>query len=142
MIVFQTLQRINTFLLGQFKIDFHYIYSKKYMQPIVFNDYQAALKEICLRYGVQKLSVFGSVLRKDFRVDSDIDFLVRFDRTNAESLFSRLMDLQTALETLFQRKIDLLPEEGVKNAYLLAEIEKNRMDRIVYSYFSFALSYS
>ncbi len=40
-----------------------------------------ALTEFCRRYQVQKLALFGSVLRDDFRVDSDVDVLVAFQPT-------------------------------------------------------------
>ena len=36
------------------------------------------IAELCRRYGVERLDVFGSVLRDDFRPDSDVDFLVVF----------------------------------------------------------------
>lgn len=37
-----------------------------------------ALKQLCREYHIRKLSLFGSVLRDDFRPDSDIDILVKF----------------------------------------------------------------
>jgi predicted nucleotidyltransferase len=38
-----------------------------------------ALADFCRRHHVRKLSLFGSVLRQDFRPDSDVDVLVEFD---------------------------------------------------------------
>ncbi len=40
---------------------------------------QAAIAEFCQRHRIRKLSLFGSVLRDDFRPDSDIDVLVEFE---------------------------------------------------------------
>jgi predicted nucleotidyltransferase len=37
-----------------------------------------AIAELCRKYQVEELAVFGSVLRDDFRMDSDVDFLVTF----------------------------------------------------------------
>jgi predicted nucleotidyltransferase len=42
-----------------------------------------AVETLCVKYGVEELSVFGSALREDFGADSDIDFLVRFKDNDA-----------------------------------------------------------
>ena len=39
---------------------------------------RTAIAEFCRRYHVRRLALFGSVLRKDFRPDSDVDVLVEF----------------------------------------------------------------
>jgi len=64
------------------------------------------IAEICQRYGVVRLSLFGSVLRDDFSPTSDIDILVEFPENQTPSLFELgglLMDLQA----LISRPIDL-----------------------------------
>ena len=38
-----------------------------------------ALADVCRRYHVRELALFGSILRDDFRSDSDIDVLVEFE---------------------------------------------------------------
>ena len=63
--------------------------------------------DLCRRYGVRRLSVFGSATRPDsFRPDSDIDLLVEFppDRVVGFALFS----LEEDLERLLGRRIDLV----------------------------------
>ncbi len=59
----------------------------------------------CRRHHVRKLSVFGSVLRADFRPDSDVDVLVEFEpgRTPGLAFFA----MQDELSELFGRKVDL-----------------------------------
>lgn len=64
------------------------------------------LRVVCERYHVRKLALFGSVLRPDFRVESDIDVLVEYEPGTPVSLFD-MVDLQLELEALFGRKIDL-----------------------------------
>jgi len=70
------------------------------------------LRQFCQHHHVRRLSVFGSVLRDDFRPDSDIDILVEFEATHVPGFF-RLAEMERELEMLFDgRKIDLrTPEE-------------------------------
>jgi uncharacterized protein len=67
---------------------------------------EAALAEICRRYQVRELSVFGSVLRDDFRKKSDVDVLVEFEPESHPTLFT-LSRLQRELARLFRRRVDL-----------------------------------
>lgn len=73
------------------------------------------LKEFCQRYHVQRLALFGSVLRDDFRQDSDIDVLVVFD-PSARITFMTLGKMKRELSVIFQRSVDLVPQEGLKPA--------------------------
>jgi uncharacterized protein len=73
------------------------------------------IKEFCQRYQVQRMALFGSVLRDDFRPDSDIDILVVFDHS-ANTSFMTLGKMKRELSTLFQRPVDLVPQEGLKPA--------------------------
>ena len=57
---------------------------------------EAELAEICQRYHVRELALFGSVLRDDFRPDSDIDMLVEFE-PGARIGFFELARLQREL---------------------------------------------
>lgn len=72
--------------------------------PIEIN--QAALKDICTRYGVQKLSLFGSAIHDNFGPDSDVDLLVEFQPEQQVGYF-RLTELQLELEDVIGRKVDL-----------------------------------
>ncbi|MDA8211847.1 MAG: nucleotidyltransferase family protein [Clostridia bacterium] len=60
--------------------------------------------------GVTKISLFGSVARGEETVNSDIDFLVEFEENR--SLFD-LIRLKQELESLLQRPIDVVTENGV-----------------------------
>ena len=71
------------------------------------------LDAFCQRYQVRRLSLFGSVLRDDFRADSDIDILVQFD-PDARVSFMTLGKMQRELATLFKRPVDLIPQDGLK----------------------------
>lgn len=65
-----------------------------------------ALAGICRRYGVSRLSLFGSVLRPDFRPESDVDVLVEFVTGHTVGLF-RLAALQRELSALIGRDVDV-----------------------------------
>ena len=72
------------------------------------------LDTFCQRYQVRRLSLFGSVLRDDFRADSDIDVLVQFE-PDARVSFLTLGKMQRELSTIFQRPVDLVPQDGLKS---------------------------
>ena len=62
----------------------------------------------CKRRHIRKLALFGSVLRDDFRPDSDVDVLVEFEPGHVPGFFG-LYDMEEELSTLFggRRKVDL-----------------------------------
>lgn len=71
------------------------------------------LAALCRRYHVRELSLFGSVLRDDFRDDSDVDMLVAFDPEARASYFT-LSALKEELEKLLGRSVDLGPRDSLK----------------------------
>lgn len=76
-----------------------------------------ALSEACARFGVARLRVFGSVLTERFDPrTSDIDFLVDF-QAGREDRFADFFGLQDELARIFERKIDLVIADSVKNPY-------------------------
>lgn len=70
------------------------------------------IEDFCKTHHVRKLSLFGSVLTKDFRPESDVDVLVEFESDQVPSLFE-LVGMESELRQLFDgRKIDLkTPQE-------------------------------
>jgi hypothetical protein len=64
------------------------------------------LAEFCRRNHIRKLALFGSVQRGDYRPDSDIDFLVEFDRKHVPGLI-RLAGMENELSEILGRKADL-----------------------------------
>ena len=71
------------------------------------------LAAFCQKYQVRRLALFGSVLRDDFRADSDVDVLVQF-LPEAKVSFITLGKMQRELSSLFQRPVDLVPQDGLK----------------------------
>jgi uncharacterized protein len=68
------------------------------------------LDELCRRHHIQRLSLFGSILRDDFRDDSDVDVLVQFDP--AFPVGFRIFDLEEELSALLGgRRVDIVNEK-------------------------------
>ncbi len=85
------------------------------------------LRALCRRFHVRRLDLFGSAARGDFDpANSDIDFIVDFDRSAPQHPFDAYFGFKEALEELFGRSVDLVEAGAVENPYLKASIEKNR----------------
>jgi uncharacterized protein len=67
----------------------------------------------CRRHHITRLSVFGSVVRDDFRPDSDVDVLVEFE-PDARIGFLALSRMQRELSEIVGRRVDLVPRAGLK----------------------------
>ena len=72
-----------------------------------------AVKEMCRRYYVRELALFGSVLGPDFGPGSDVDVLVEFE-PDAPIGFLAFAGLQNELSELLGRQVDLVPKAGLK----------------------------
>ena len=75
----------------------------------------AALGAFCARWQIRELSLFGSVLRPDFRADSDVDILVRFEPNHPWSLFDHV-EMQDELSTKLGRKVDLVSRAAIERS--------------------------
>lgn len=83
------------------------------------------LAEFCRRWKVTELSFFGSVMRDDFRPDSDVDVLVTFDADAGWSLLD-LVTMQDELASIVGRKVDLLEEAALRNPYRRSTILQSK----------------
>lgn len=77
------------------------------------------IADFCLRNGIRKLSLFGSVLRDDFRRDSDIDVLVEFE-PGAKTGFA-FFGMQEELAQILGRRVDLTTPQGLSR-YIRDEV--------------------
>lgn len=84
--------------------------------------------ELCRRYKVKTLSVFGSILTDRFNDQSDVDLLVDFETIDPENFdyVSNYFNLLDSLEQLFNRKVDLIEEKGIRNQYFLSSVNKSK----------------
>ncbi|MFG0284717.1 MAG: nucleotidyltransferase family protein [Phycisphaerales bacterium JB039] len=87
------------------------------------------IEAFCRRWQIRELSLFGSILRKDFGPDSDIDVLVVFEDGAAPGLEAWL-DMHDELRAMFGRDVDLVEKQRPQNPYRRHHILTNR--QIVY----------
>ena len=80
---------------------------------------QTELEEICRRYRVRRLALFGSVLRADFSPSSDVDVLVEFEPGTRMGL--RFFSLQEELSRALGREVDL-NTRGFLSSYFREEV--------------------
>ncbi len=84
------------------------------------------LTNLCQRFGVTRLYAFGSVVTERFDPnESDLDLLVELEEMPPLARGEKLIGLWEALEDLFDRKIDLLTDQPIKNPYERTSIERN-----------------
>lgn len=73
------------------------------------------IAEFCHKWQIKEFAVFGSVLRDDFRADSDLDVLVTFDPKAQWTLFDHV-DMQDELAVLLGRSVDLVSRRGIERS--------------------------
>ena len=88
------------------------------------------IKSFCRKWKIVEFSLFGSVLRSDFRPDSDIDVLVEFTPDHGWSLYD-VVDMVEELKDIFGREVDLVMKGGLRNPIRRREILRKR--RVLYA---------
>ncbi len=93
------------------------------------------IADFCRRHHVRRLSLFGSVLRPDFRPDSDVDVLVTFAPGTRRTLFD-LVHIQDEIEALLGRKVDLIEKKAIERSenyirrkHILSSVETVYVER-------------
>lgn len=79
------------------------------------NIQEEQLSEICKRFLIHELAVFGSAIREDFNESSDIDLLVEFKPESGISLFD-IIDIQEEFKKIFGREIDIVSKNAIKRS--------------------------
>lgn len=87
--------------------------------------------DLCKSHKVNKMYAFGSSITDHFDpIKSDIDVVVKLDIDDPADKGEALMSLWDTLEVFFQRKVDLLTEDSIRNPYLKMNI--NRTKKLIY----------
>ncbi|MFQ5865915.1 MAG: nucleotidyltransferase family protein [bacterium] len=73
------------------------------------------IAKFCQKWDIYEFSLFGSILRRDFREDSDIDVLITFAPESKYGLFD-LVHMQEELKKIFGRKVDLITRRGIETS--------------------------
>lgn len=73
------------------------------------------IQDFCQRWHITEFALFGSVLRDDFRPDSDIDILVSFE-PNLRRGLTETLQMRQELQTMFKRNIDLIVKSAIERS--------------------------
>ncbi len=84
------------------------------------------LVELCDNHKVKELYLFGSILTSKFNNSSDIDMLIRFSQVDLPEYFDNYMDLKEALKKLFNRPIDLVEDQAIRNPVFRRIIDREK----------------
>jgi len=84
------------------------------------------LHQLCKQYNVKELYLFGSATSNDFSEDSDLDFLVKFDRQGFEGAFDQFVDFKQQLEQIYGRPVDLYHFKKFRNSIFQQEVERSK----------------
>ena len=93
------------------------------MQKVI-KDKLKDLNDLCKKYDVRSMYIFGSACTDKFNDNSDIDILISFKDISIEKYTDNYFELHYQLEKLFNRKIDLMTDRSTVNPYLIESIEK------------------
>ncbi len=95
----------------------------------IVEEQRAAIAEICRRFGVRKLELFGSAATGDFNPSrSDLDFIVEFPPGyDFGPWLSRLSQFEQSLTKLFGRRVDLISPSALNNRWFRREADKGRV---------------
>jgi hypothetical protein len=98
------------------------------MVPALIEQRRGDIAQLCERYGVRELALFGSILRSDFDLtSSDVDAAVKFGPPADDSLAHQYFDFKTALERLLLRPVDLVELEAMPDTRLKRIIEHTKV---------------
>ncbi|MFH5834221.1 nucleotidyltransferase family protein [Halalkalibaculum sp. DA384] len=84
------------------------------------------LQQLCEQYNVKKLYLFGSATTDNFSEDSDLDFIVKFDRQGFEGAFDQFIDFKQELEQIYGRSVDLYHLKKFRNSIFQQEVERSK----------------
>lgn len=87
------------------------------------------IQELCVRFGVSRLELFGSAAGPTFDPgSSDFDFLAEFENIQPGSDYGvRYLDFAAALESVLGRRVDILTPRSIKNPYFQRAIDETRV---------------
>ncbi len=92
----------------------------------LIDDNRERIYELCDSHKVEELYLFGSVLKDNFIDSSDVDILVQFSNQELDEYFDNYMDFKEKLELLFNRPVDLVENQSIRNPTFrnVVDIEK------------------
>lgn len=95
---------------------------------IIVKENKKFLDQIFKSHRIERAYLFGSALKKDFNKNSDLDFLIKFEDSLHDPLEKGEIwwNLHDMLRDLFNREIDIITENSLKNPYFIEELEQTK----------------
>lgn len=84
------------------------------------------IRSLCQMHKVKKLFVFGSAVKNTFTQESDVDLVVDFEGVDLVDYADNYFNLKFALESLLNRRVDLLEANGIRNPFLKKQIDSEK----------------
>jgi predicted nucleotidyltransferase len=92
----------------------------------LIDNYKNQIIELCDNHQVKELYLFGSVLTDQFNESSDIDMLIQFNHIELLEYFDNYMDLKEKLEKIFNRHVDLVENQAIRNPIFRKVIDREK----------------
>ena len=89
------------------------------------------IKAVCDKQKIKSLFAFGSVCTDKFNEQSDVDLLVTFKPMDFGDYADNYFQTADIFEKIFQRKVDLVTEDSLKNPYFIKSV--NQTKRLLYN---------
>ena len=89
-----------------------------------------SIKKLCDNHKVKELYAFGSVLTDKFTESSDVDLLIQFGQVELMDYFDNYMDFKEELENLFNRSVDLVENQAIRNPIFRRIVDREK--KLVY----------
>lgn len=97
----------------------------------IINQHLPQIQKLMRQYGVQKAYAFGSAVKGNMHVSSDVDFVISFpENMDMETYADNYFSLIDALENLLQRQVELVAEETLSNPFLIQGINSHKVELI------------
>jgi len=96
----------------------------------LIDTHRSQIIELCDNHNVKELYLFGSVLTDQFNDSSDIDMLIQFEQVELLEYFDNYMDLKEKLEKMFNRQVDLVENQAVRNPIFRKVLDREK--RLLY----------
>jgi len=90
----------------------------------------AEIRRIFREHKVVKAYVFGSVCTDSFGEESDVDFIVVFEKRFFDGYVDNFFSLERQLKQVLKRNIDLVAEETIQNPYFIKVV--NQTKQLIY----------
>lgn len=98
----------------------------QFIKMNIIDQNRTKLIELCENHNVKELYLFGSILTDKFNEKSDIDLLIQFSALDLSKYFDNYMDLKEKMELLFQRPVDLIENQSIRNPIFRKVIDREK----------------